>query len=60
MKTIFILLLSIFFGMGLWYLIFIFITANVNVMEWHWITRAVYLFLGMAATHGIFKGLTEN
>jgi hypothetical protein len=49
-KTILRLFTSILIGYGLWYIIFYFITSNVNLLEWNIATKLVYLGFGLITT----------
>ena len=59
-KFVLIMILSIVFGFGFWYLIFWFITTDPNLFLWHWVTKTIYLIFSMAASQGIFQGLSRN
>ena len=60
MKIFLILLASIMFAFGFWYLMFWFITKESNMLEWHWVTKIIYLFFSFASTEGVMKGLKNN
>jgi hypothetical protein len=49
-KTLLRLFTSILIGYGLWYIIFYFITSNVNPLEWNIATKLVYLGFGLITT----------
>jgi hypothetical protein len=55
LKLILVVILSIFFAFGLWYVIFFFLTVEANPMKWHWITKFIYLYIGFASTAGIVQ-----
>jgi hypothetical protein len=52
-KYILILIFSIIFGFGLWYLIFWFLTTEYNLFLWHWVTKIVYLLLSISSSSSI-------
>lgn len=58
-RSIFILLFSILFGFGAWYLVFWFLTAQSNPLEWHGLVKLIYLFLGYTAMVGIAEAIDE-
>jgi hypothetical protein len=60
MKIFLILLASIMFGFGFWYLMFVFITLEPNLLKWHLLTKIVYLFFSFASAEGIAKGTLKN
>jgi hypothetical protein len=60
MKIFLILLASITFGFGFWYLMFVFITKQPNLIEWHWLTKIVYLFFSFASTEGIIGTIKKD
>ena len=49
-KTLLRLFTSILIGYGLWYIIFYFLTSNVNLLEWNIATKLVYLGFGLITT----------
>lgn len=49
-KTLLRLFTSILIGYGLWYIIFYFITSNINLLEWNIATKLVYLGFGLITT----------
>ncbi len=59
-KNIIVLLLSVVFGSGIWYLIFWFVSNEPNLFDWHWVTKIVYLILAGSSAQGIFEGLTNK
>jgi hypothetical protein len=59
-KTILILILSIVFGFGLWYLIFWFVSSEPDLFTWHWGTKILYLILVMSSSTSIFDSLIKN
>jgi hypothetical protein len=59
-KLILIIVTSIIFGFGFWYLIFWFITTEHNLFLWHWATKMVYLLLSLAATQGSIEKILNN
>ncbi len=59
-KFVLVMILSIIFGFGFWYLIFWFITTSPNLFLWHWVTKIIYLIFSMAASQGIFQALLRN
>jgi len=59
-KLVLTLILSFFFGFGLWYLLLWFITNESNLFEWHWGVKILYLLLGFSATTGILNGLIKE
>lgn len=56
-KIIFTLLTALLIGFGLWYVVFLFLTNEFNPMNWHWITKVIYLFFGLSSASGILKEL---
>jgi hypothetical protein len=52
-------LISLIFGFGVWYLILWFITAEPNLFIWGMWTKIFYLFFGGIATEAIAKILNE-
>jgi len=60
MKSILLLIISVLFGFGIWYVIFWFVSNESNLFMWHWVTKIVYLILSFAASEGIFKGVNQN
>jgi hypothetical protein len=59
-KNILVLVLSIAFGSGIWYVIFWFISNEPNLFVWHWVTKILYLLFAASSSQGIFEGLTKN
>lgn len=59
-KLIIVMILSVIFGFGFWYLIFWFITSTSNLFIWHWVTKIIYIILSLGASQGIFQGVTKN
>ena len=49
-QTLLRLFTSILIGYGLWYIIFYFITSNVNLLEWNIATKLVYLGFGLVTS----------
>lgn len=60
MKTLLLMILSVIFGFGFWYLIFWFITNEPNLFLWHWLTKILYLLFSMTSCQGIYEGLLKN
>jgi len=60
MKIFLILLASIMFGFGFWYLMFVFITKEPNLLEWHWLTKIVYLFFSFSSAEGIIGTIKKD
>lgn len=60
MKSILLLIISVLFGFGIWYVIFWFVSNESNLFMWHWVTKIVYLILSFTASEGIFKGVNQN
>jgi len=60
MKIFLILLASIMFSFGFWYLMFFFISKEPNLLEWHWLTKIVYLFFSFASAEGVLKGIKKD
>lgn len=60
MKIFLILLASIMFAFGFWYLMFFFISKEPNLIEWHWLTKIVYLFFSFASAEGVVKGIKKD
>ena len=56
-RTILKMIVAMAFGFGFWYIIFFFLTMLPSPLDWHWVTKSVYLFLSVIAAEGIFKGL---
>jgi hypothetical protein len=59
-KDIIVLILSIGFGSGIWYVVFWFISNEPDLFTWHWVTKVVYLILAASTSQGIYEGLTKN
>lgn len=60
MKIFLILLASIMFGFGFWYLMFFFITKQPNINEWYWLIKMVYLLFGFTTAEIIVKGIKKD
>jgi hypothetical protein len=58
-RLFFMVLISLIFGFGVWYLILWFITAEPNLFIWGMWTKIFYLFFGGIATEAIAKILNE-
>lgn len=54
-KLIISLFLSLILGFGVWYLIFWFVSAEVNLFLWGPWTKIFYLFLGFSSSSQILK-----
>jgi hypothetical protein len=48
------------FAFGFWYLMFFFLTKEPNLIEWHWLTKIVYLFFSFASAEGVVKGIKKD
>ncbi len=59
-KLIFVMIFSIIFGFGFWYLIFWFITTISNLFIWHWVTKIIYILFSITSSQGIFQGLMRK
>ena len=60
LKMLLTVVLSFIFGFGFWYLIFWFITAEVNLFLWSGWTKAAYLLMSFAAVSGTFDLITKD
>lgn len=49
-KTLLRLFTSILIGYGMWYIIFYFITSNINLLEWNIATKVVFLGFGLVTS----------
>jgi hypothetical protein len=59
-KAILLLVLSLIFGFGFWYLIFWFLTSEMNLFIWPWWVKGLYLIFSFAATGGTFELFTKE
>lgn len=53
------MLVSLVFGFGFWYLIFWFLTNEPNLFMWHWLTKTLYLLFSFSSIGGIAKAILE-
>jgi len=60
LKLITIIIFSLILSLGLWYLIFAFVSGEWNPLEWHWIARFAYLLIGLSAATGLNEGITNK
>jgi len=58
-KIIFLGILGLAIGFGLWYLIFWFLTGTQNPIEWSLWFKIPYLLLGFASSSNITSNLIE-
>jgi hypothetical protein len=58
-KFIFVLILSVIIGFGLWYLIFWFVSNESNLFLWHPVGKIFYLIFGIASSTNIINGINE-
>jgi hypothetical protein len=58
-KFIFVLILSLIIGFGLWYLIFWFVSNEYNLFLWHPVGKIFYLIFGIASSTNIINGINE-
>lgn len=56
--TIFIVI-SLFLGFFIWYLVFFFLTGESNPIEWSITAKIFYLIFGYATSGGILEGIFE-
>jgi hypothetical protein len=60
LKNMLIILFSLTMGFGVWYLIILFITLNVNPFEWGLMTKLIYLILGYSSSEVTRETLRKN
>jgi hypothetical protein len=60
LKLITIIIFSLILSLGLWYLIFAFVSGEWNLLEWHWIARFAYLLIGLSAATGVSEVMTNK
>ena len=60
LKLITIIIFSFILSLGLWYLIFAFVSGEWNPLQWHWIARLAYLLIGASAATGLNEGMTNK
>lgn len=59
-KIILVLLVSLVFGFGFWYVIFWFLTNESNLFYWSIWTKICYLLFSIMAASGTADGLSKN
>jgi hypothetical protein len=59
-KTIVGIVTSFFFGFGLWFLVFWFITMEPNLFIWGMWTKVTYLILSFLASAGFSREVLED
>jgi hypothetical protein len=60
LKSITIIVFSLILSLGLWYLIFAFVSGEWNPLQWHWIARLAYLLIGLSAATGLSEVMTNK
>lgn len=55
-----IVLFAFAFSFGMWYIIFAFVSGEWNPLNWHWIARLAYLWIGLSATSAVSKTLLDE
>jgi hypothetical protein len=58
-KLLLLLLLSLIYGFGVWYLIFWFVSAESNLFIWGPWTKVFYMFFGLILSNKILKETTK-
>lgn len=54
-RLVFVLALAFILGFGIWYLIFWFLTNELDPFKWFWLTKVGYLILGLSSTGGFIE-----
>jgi hypothetical protein len=60
LKSITIIIFSLILSLGLWYLVFAFVSGEWNPLQWHWIARLAYLLIGVSAATGLNEGMANK
>lgn len=55
MKVFLLLILSALFSFGIWWLIFWFMSSEINPYNWHWAVKIIYLLISLTATGSVLE-----